>query len=355
MKLKITASLLLTLCVAAMYAQPIVGGSTSQKNEFPWMVQLVAADGEHICGGSLIRSNWVLSAGHCGLGFENIVPKPSRVIINGLSSANPQAGSQTINIDTIIVFPGYDLMGDMNSGIDISLMRLSSHSTYTPCLTATANDAALINEGQPVTAMGWGILNDDDFSTPDTLQKASIKMISQTTCQSTYGFNHLGYLCAGYTSPDKQAGAASGDSGGPLVAKRNGEWVQVGIVSGGSGLVTTEEGPGRYVSVIALSKWIDSTIHAQSAASAVQDIFNPSPIKVIAVQGTLAFETPAAYDKLTVQLHDISGRLLVEKQLTNLDEGRYEIETGTLAEGIKLLTFINPTGNYVLQHTKVVF
>lgn len=355
MKLRITAALLFTFFITALRAQTIVGGIPSQKNEFPWMVQLVANNGQHICGGSLIRPNWVLTAGHCGMGYQNIIPKPTRAIINGLSSVSPQVSSQTINIDTIIVYPGYSITGDINSGVDISLIRLKSYSTYTPCIIATENDANLIDEGQPVTAMGWGMLNDVTHDTPDTLQKASIKMISHTTCKNLYSFSHQGYICAGYKNPDKQAGAASGDSGGPLVAKRNGEWVQVGIVSGGAGLVTTEEGPGRYVNVVTLSKWIDSTISAQSAANSVQTIFNPSPIKVIVSEGKLAFETPAAYEKLTVQLHDISGRLLVEKQLTNVDEGRYEVKTGTLTQGIKIVTFINPTVNYILQHNKVVF
>ncbi|KAK7798792.1 hypothetical protein U0070_005774, partial [Myodes glareolus] len=41
----------------------IVGGYTCQKHSVPYQVSL--NDGSHICGGSLITDQWVLSAAHC--------------------------------------------------------------------------------------------------------------------------------------------------------------------------------------------------------------------------------------------------------------------------------------------------
>ena len=42
----------------------IVGGEPAEEGRWPFMVS-VEWYGEHICGGSLISAEWVLSAAHC--------------------------------------------------------------------------------------------------------------------------------------------------------------------------------------------------------------------------------------------------------------------------------------------------
>ena len=42
----------------------IIDGTETSINEYPWAVSLQIADG-HICGGSLISENWILTAAHC--------------------------------------------------------------------------------------------------------------------------------------------------------------------------------------------------------------------------------------------------------------------------------------------------
>ena len=42
----------------------ITGGSNSDPGQWPWQVS-INYNGEHVCGGSLVSDQWVLSAAHC--------------------------------------------------------------------------------------------------------------------------------------------------------------------------------------------------------------------------------------------------------------------------------------------------
>jgi secreted trypsin-like serine protease len=42
----------------------IVGGALATRGQFPWQVS-IHIDNAYLCGGSLIRNNWVITAAHC--------------------------------------------------------------------------------------------------------------------------------------------------------------------------------------------------------------------------------------------------------------------------------------------------
>lgn len=46
----------------------VIGGSTASAGQFPWQAQ-VRMDNSYFCGGSIISSQWILSAGHCASGY----------------------------------------------------------------------------------------------------------------------------------------------------------------------------------------------------------------------------------------------------------------------------------------------
>lgn len=42
----------------------VINGQNASPHSWPWQISL-RVNGRHICGGSLIRNDWVLTAAHC--------------------------------------------------------------------------------------------------------------------------------------------------------------------------------------------------------------------------------------------------------------------------------------------------
>ena len=83
----------------------IVGGSKTPPNKFPWLAGLYVRrpdtkteDWEHICGGSLISSQHVLTAAHCVMhGNRRVRPGQMRVLLGGHSRKYQSQSLRTVS------------------------------------------------------------------------------------------------------------------------------------------------------------------------------------------------------------------------------------------------------------------
>ncbi len=234
----------------------IVGGDAALQGEFPYIVSLRAKNFGHFCGGSLIASNWVLTAAHCVKGGSI-----DEIWIGVLDQKN-EAGVEKMKAIKIIAHENYNTT-TMDS--DFALIQLSQNSSYKPVtLNETEiviSDDAAATQIMAITA-GWGTLTESSQTLPNLLQKVSVPLVSASACNDKDAYSGGitdTMLCAGYKNGGKDS--CQGDSGGPLVVtSANGEHVLAGVVSWGEGCARANK-YGVYSKVSSAITWLKSNMH----------------------------------------------------------------------------------------------
>ncbi|XP_053677178.1 trypsin-7-like [Anopheles nili] len=213
----------------------IVGGSEVNIANFPFQLSL-RQNGAHICGASVISSNYALSAAHCTFP----APPVTAITLRG-GSSDRTAGGVLFQAAEIINHPSYS---DASLDFDVCVIRIT-----TSFIGANIAAIPLAPEGTDYPAgtrtvvSGWG-LTSPIGSLPLNLMAVDLPLISQDGCRSFWGAASLtdNMICASESGRD----ACNGDSGGPLT--NNGR--QIGIVSWGSPLCQGNL-PGVYARVAA--------------------------------------------------------------------------------------------------------
>ncbi|KAJ7427399.1 Transmembrane protease serine 2 [Willisornis vidua] len=197
----------------------IVGGSGAVLGQWPWQVSL-HVEGTHVCGGSIITRQWIVTAAHCVEGrFSD--PHSWRVYA-GILNQDEMFFKSGYRVHQIISHPDYDTDSKDN---DVALMKLESPLSFTG-------------------------------KTSNNLNYVAVPLIERSRCNSVYIYNGMilpTMICAG----DLAGGIDScqGDSGGPLVTNKNSVWWLVGDTSWGTGCATPNK-PGVYGNMTVFTDWI---------------------------------------------------------------------------------------------------
>jgi secreted trypsin-like serine protease len=252
-------------------AQPrIVDGTTASISTYPWQAAVVYApskkpgqDEPHreICGGELITSRIVMTAGHCVADSDpDCTLCGEDPVCTVLSDPSPGDGTCKLDPDDVDVILGRSTLTDHSQGAEMTVQAvklgtsfngdyqgdgvprfdagylvLSAASGQTPIKIAGTDEGALWDAGSPEEISGWGSISES--GTPvNSLRAATVNVIDDSTCSGDYGsdFDATTMICAGF-----QGGGADtcfGDSGGPLQAPLQGGGDRlVGITGWGEG------------------------------------------------------------------------------------------------------------------------
>ncbi|NWV19303.1 TMPSD protease, partial [Origma solitaria] len=236
----------------------IIGGKETSVNKWPWQVS-VQYGPIHICGGTIIDAQWVLTAAHCFF-MNSVKILDDWRVYGGVSDLKqPMEG---IPVSQVIINSNYS---DDHDDYDIALMKLSRPLT----LSAQVRPACLPTYGQRFQTgrscfiTGFGKTRENEDNTSPKLREAEVKLIDYKICNSDKVYE--GYLtprmmCAGYLQGGKDA--CQGDSGGPLVCEDSGRWYVAGVTSWGTGCGQKNK-PGVYTRVTKLLSWIYSKMEVR--------------------------------------------------------------------------------------------
>ncbi|XP_015436796.1 PREDICTED: chymotrypsin-2-like [Dufourea novaeangliae] len=225
----------------------IVNGEDAKLGEIPYQVSLQTTPGNrHFCGGSVLNSQYVLTAAHC---VQSQTPERMEIVAGTVNLDNRASVHE---VEKIIIHEQYQPSNSWNN--DIALIKVKTPFVTSQRIASVPMPKA--NEAVPANAVawvsGWGRLRSGG-SLPKILQKAKIQIADQEACKKVY--TSIGqkifesHICA--NDPSVEKGACNGDSGGPLTV--NGKIV--GIVSWSMGCAL-QRYPTVYTRVTSYLDWI---------------------------------------------------------------------------------------------------
>ncbi|RNA12513.1 chymotrypsin-like protease CTRL-1 [Brachionus plicatilis] len=224
----------------------IIGGNVAVAGSWPWKVSLRSLNkykvGEHFCGGTLIYSQYVITAAHCVYKKNRL----SYVIVVG-------EGDQKIYYLSDLIF--HPEFNDTEIFNDIAVLKLNKPVDHveTICLP-DANFTQVF--GKELVLIGRGSTSGKKKDLPKNLLQTILTVKNNDSICSTSNTIY----CA--ISFDGSSNACYGDSGSPLMYYTNERWYIYGLTS--YVIVSSEKClpyyPSYYTAVPSYLDWIGSAI-----------------------------------------------------------------------------------------------
>ncbi|CAG9811731.1 unnamed protein product [Chironomus riparius] len=270
-KIVILIKLLSIICVVSSQnskSERIFGGTAAEDGQFPYMVDLsVLYRGEfyHICGGTLIHSNWIITAGHCAYYVQKL--KLDLNVTLGVTDITngPNKWSELVLNDDIIIHENYTDDGSTAVN-DVALIKVRKTIFYSANVLPVRLPSQSDNNtfaGQTGILSGWGFNMNRNKSEPNILQFIEEQILTNDEC-SAQNVNYPeiieSEICI---SSNNGKTACPGDSGSPLVVRDDklgdilvgiASYVDIGEVCKG-----VNNGPVVFMRISYFMDWIEGT------------------------------------------------------------------------------------------------
>ena len=159
----------------------IVGGETSAKDAWGWMISVHTPD-RFLCGASLLSSEYAVTAASCVTRFQ--ATQSTLLIQAGTNHLNTtfQNTAQRRTVTKIILPPDHDSNPITNNIaiIQFSPLTIPSNSELAfICLPESNEDPFQIKDN--LVALGWGDTNEYSNSVSNSLQQVTLQTYSSTS------------------------------------------------------------------------------------------------------------------------------------------------------------------------------
>ncbi|MCT4641779.1 MAG: serine protease [Bacteriovoracaceae bacterium] len=257
----------------------ITNGIDAKKNQFPWQVSLKNKKNQHFCGGSIISSNFILTAAHC---LKN----------RDIDSVKIYAGH--IKLDRLIKLPApqnfylhhrYNSWKKSVKEADIALIELSNNIEFNESIqmisriTKSIAKETLFNYKDLLTTSGWGKNHLDKI--PNILQfiqeltiipsatskfwneRKNIKLLKSSDYNKRLYNIYKTYMSGDYIGikTKHEKSFCRGDSGGPMSLVQKKKSYLVGVGSHISHRECLDTQVFYYTDITKFNHWIDSIIY----------------------------------------------------------------------------------------------
>uniref|UniRef100_A0A8C3A9S1 trypsin n=1 Tax=Cyclopterus lumpus TaxID=8103 RepID=A0A8C3A9S1_CYCLU len=221
----------------------IVGGYECPRHSVPYQVSLNA--GYHFCGGSLISSQWVVSAAHCYKSRIQVRLGEHNIAVN-------EGTEQWIDATKMIKHPQYN---SYNLDNDIMLIKLSRPAALNSNVNTVSLPSRCTQADENCLVSGWGntATNGSELSLEAGREERSCVWSQMIMWDDLYSIKLEWVL--GVTPVKLLLFVLQGDSGGPLVC--NGQLQ--GVVSWGYDCAMKGH-PSVYARVCRYNSWISTTM-----------------------------------------------------------------------------------------------
>ncbi|XP_071959539.1 uncharacterized protein [Antedon mediterranea] len=228
----------------------VVSRRDSVRGSAPWMVRLYHfRKNKNFCGGSILNSEWIITAAHCINGLISVKKKNTIIRL----ADNHRDYYRIRKLVTHVDFNANTY------NADIAMIKLETPiSNFTDyvrpiCLPTNNLTSKIMKRGQLGRVNGW----ERGGQTPQ-LKEMYLPVVRQRKCiTSTKHTVTRKMFCAGYAQ--KGTNACNGEDGGSFSIFRDNRWYLFGIVSWGEDCSQ----PGKYrfyTRIPAFLDWIDKII-----------------------------------------------------------------------------------------------